>query len=729
MLFSGKAFTLTSEAQVLNLVFNSQTDTLNVFNRMALTELDEALGVIEKQTDINGLVLSSGKPSFIAGADITEFLGYFSSEGDELTGMLQQVNSLFNRIEDLPFPTVACINGEAQGGGLEVCLACDFRVATPASRLGLPEVKLGIMPGWGGTVRLPRLIGVDNAVEWMCAGNAKRATAALKDGAVDAVVADEQLAAAAASIIAQCADGKFDISARRALKQQPLKLSDMERTLAIESAKGVVGAKAGPHYPSPLTIIDTIASHAGKVRDQALPIESKNFVTLAKTDVAESLVGIFLKDQSLKRLARQHKKQARPVKQSAVLGAGIMGGGVAYQSASNGVPIVMKDIRQEALDAGLQEAGSLLKKQVMRGKLKPEGVGDVLNAIRPALSYGEFDQVDLVVEAVVENPDIKQTVLSEVESHVSDDTIITTNTSTISVNLLSRALKRPENFCGMHFFNPVHRMPLVEVIRADSSSEEAIATTVAYATAMKKTPIVVNDCPGFLVNRILFAYFGGFNKLVADGVDIHVLDKTMERFGWPMGPAYLMDVVGMDTGKHAAGVMAAGFPDRMASDGETIVDAMYAADRLGQKNGKGFYAYQPDRKGKLKKQVDPSADEIIRSVQLSGGQSSGEHSTDSMIDRMMIPMCIEAARCLEDNIVSSAAEVDMGLVYGVGFPPFRGGALHYVDKIGLAEFCARADSYEALGPLYHPTPTMRAMANDGQSFYNQAVAGSNGETA
>jgi len=624
MLFSGKAFTLTSEAQVLNLVFNSQTDTLNVFNRMALTELDEALGVIEKQTDINGLVLSSGKPSFIAGADITEFLGYFSSEGDELTGMLQQVNSLFNRIEDLPFPTVACINGEAQGGGLEVCLACDFRVATPASRLGLPEVKLGIMPGWGGTVRLPRLIGVDNAVEWMCAGNAKRATAALKDGAVDAVVADEQLAAAAASIIAQCADGKFDISARRALKQQPLKLSDMERTLAIESAKGVVGAKAGPHYPSPLTIIDTIASHAGKERDQALPIESKNFVTLAKTDVAESLVGIFLKDQSLKRLARQHKKQARPVKQSAVLGAGIMGGGVAYQSASNGVPIVMKDIRQEALDAGLQEAGSLLKKQVMRGKLKPEGVGDVLNAIRPALSYGEFDQVDLVVEAVVENPDIKQTVLSEVESHVSDDTIITTNTSTISVNLLSKALKRPENFCGMHFFNPVHRMPLVEVIRADSSSEEAIATTV---------------------------------------------------------------------------------------------------------NGKGFYAYQPDRKGKLKKQVDPSADEIIRSVQLSGGQSSGEHSTDSMIDRMMIPMCIEAARCLEDNIVSSAAEVDMGLVYGVGFPPFRGGALHYVDKIGLAEFCARADSYEALGPLYHPTPTMRAMANDGQSFYNQAVAGSNGETA
>jgi len=725
MLYSGKAFTLTSDSHVLNLVFDSQTDTLNVFNRLALAELDEAISVAEGLTDIKGLILSSGKSGFIAGADITEFLGYFSSADEELGGMLHHVNSLFNRLEDLPFPTVACINGEAQGGGLEVCLACDFRVATPAARLGLPEVKLGIMPGWGGTVRLPRLIGVDNAVEWMCTGSAKRARAALRDGAVDAVVEDDHLVAAAQSILQQCAEGKFDIAQRRSQKQDPLQLSDMERTLAIESAKGVVGAKAGPHYPSPLTIIDTIAKHAGKSRDQALPIESKSFVSLAKTDVAESLVGIFLKDQSLKRLARQHQKDAAPIAQSAVLGAGIMGGGVAYQSASNGIPIVMKDIRQEALDAGLEEASGLLKKQVMRGKLKPEGVGDVLNAIKPALSYGEFGHVDLVVEAVVENPDIKQSVLAEVESHVSDDTIITTNTSTISVNLLSKALKRPENFCGMHFFNPVHRMPLVEVIRADSSSDKAIATTVAYATAMKKTPIVVNDCPGFLVNRILFAYFGGFNKLVADGADIHTIDKTMERFGWPMGPAYLMDVVGMDTGKHAAGVMAAGFPDRMSSDGNSIVDAMFAADRLGQKNGRGFYAYKPDRKGKLKKLADPSADEVIKSVQ----SSSQEVSAESIVDRMMIPLCIEAARCLEDNIVSSAAEVDMGLVYGVGFPPFRGGALHYVDKMGLAEFCARADSYKDLGPLYHPTPAMRSMANDGQGFYATGNEASTGESA
>jgi len=632
--------------------------------------------------------------------------------------MLDGVNTNFNRFEDLPFPTVAAINGDAQGGGFEICLACDFRVASSNARVGLPEVKLGIMPGWGGSVRLPRLIGMDNAVEWMCSGGSKKAAVALKDGAIDAVIKDGNLKEAAISIIEQVGAGKIDATARRAKKTSPVTLSELELTMAVESAKGVVGAKAGPHYPSPLTIISTLAKSATKSRAEALAFETKSFVKLAKTDVAESLVGIFLNDQLLKRTARKQTAKALPVEQTAVLGAGIMGGGVAYQSASNGVPIVMKDIRDEALDAGLEEAGKLLKKQIARGRLKPEGMADVLNAIQPALSYGEFDNVDLVVEAVVENPKIKGAVLAEVEGEVSDDTIITTNTSTISVNLLAKSLKRPENFCGMHFFNPVHLMPLVEVIRAETSSEEAIATTVAYAQAMRKTPIVVNDCPGFLVNRILFAYFGGFSKLIAEGGNYQAIDKALERFGWPMGPAYLLDVVGMDTGKHAAGVMAEGFPDRMASEGNTIIDALFEADRLGQKNGKGFYQYEPDRKGKPQKKLDTDVDAVIASVQ----SKAVEYSPEDMVDRLMIPMCIESARCLEDNIVSNASEVDMGLVYGVGFPPFRGGALHHVDKMGLAAFCARADEFKALGPLYHPTDKMREMAKAGETFYDKNTA-------
>ena len=714
MLYEGKAFFLSRENNTLELRFDSQDDKVNVFNATALAELNEAIDVVAAQTGVDGLIMSSGKSVFVAGADITEFLTYFKEPDEKLQALLNNANFLFNRIEDLPFPTVAAINGEAQGGGFEYCLACDFRIASGGARMGLPEVKLGIMPGWGGSVRLSRIIGVDNAVEWMCTGASKKAAAALADGAIDAVVADDALIASAQSIIDQCKVGKLDNIERRTTKKGPLTLPPMELTMALESAKGVVGAKAGPHYPSPMTIINTIGKHADKSRDDALLVESASFIKLAKTDVAESLVGIFLKDQGLKRISRKHAKAARKVDQSAVLGAGIMGGGVAYQSASNGVPIVMKDIRQEALDDGLEEAGKLLKKQMQRGKLKPEGMADILNAIQPALSYGEFKNVDLIVEAVVENPKIKAAVLAEVEGQVTDDTIITTNTSTISVNLLSDALKRPENFCGMHFFNPVHRMPLVEVIRSKDSSDIAIATTVAYALALRKTPIVVNDCPGFLVNRILFAYFTGFSQLISDGADFVAVDKTLEKFGWPMGPAYLLDVVGMDTAKHASAVMAEGFPDRMSSDGDTIIDALYNAERLGQKNGKGFYQYIIDRKGKPQKTADEAVIPLINAVQ----KTAKDFTEEEILDRLMIPLCIESARCVEDNIVDSVAEADMGLVYGIGFPPFRGGALHYVDKIGLTEFCKRADALSALGPLYTPTEKMRDMAAKGIGFYS-----------
>ena len=724
MLHAGPVFKLSRDENRLELCFDTQEGKVNVFNRLALKEFGDVLSIVEAQEDVVGLYMTSSKSVFVAGADITEFLDYFASPDEVLRAMLDEVNAMFNRFEDLPFPTVACINGEAQGGGFEICLAADFRIASPSARMGLPEVKLGIMPGWGGSVRLPRLIGMDNAVEWICTGASKKAADALAAGAIDAVIHDGDLASAAKSIFAQVASGQIDIKARRAVKTSAVLLSDLELTMAIESAKGVVGAKAGPHYPAPMTIISTLAKHAKKGRDDALAFESESFVKLAKSDVAGSLVGIFLNDQALKRLARKQSKAARPIRQTAVLGAGIMGGGVAYQSASNGVPIIMKDIQEQALGAGLDEAGKLLKKQMQRGKLKPEGMAIVLNSIRPALSYGEFDSVDLVVEAVVENANIKASVLAEVESQVNDNTIITTNTSTISVNLLAQALKRPENFCGMHFFNPVHRMPLVEVIRAKTSSEEAIATTVAYAQAMKKTPIVVNDCPGFLVNRILFAYFGGFNQLIADGADFVAVDKALERFGWPMGPAYLLDVVGMDTGKHAADVMAEGFPDRMASESKTIIDALFEAERLGQKNGKGFYRYEPDKRGKPQKLADPTVDAIIASVIASVQGQSKDMDAQDLVDRLMIPMCIESARCLEDNIVSSASEVDMGLVYGVGFPPFRGGVLHHVDSMGLAAFCQRADEFAHLGPLYHPTDSMREMAASGGTFHQKHSAAS-----
>jgi 3-hydroxyacyl-CoA dehydrogenase/enoyl-CoA hydratase/3-hydroxybutyryl-CoA epimerase/enoyl-CoA isomerase len=390
-----------------------------------------------------------------------------------------------------------------------------------------------------------------------------------------------------------------------------------------------------------------------------------------------------------------------------------MGGGIAYQSAYKGTPILMKDINEDGISLGLKEAKKLLSKRVAKGKMKPEQMADALNNIRPTLSYGDFGNVDIVVEAVVENVKVKDSVLREVEDQVSDDTIITSNTSTISIDTLATNLKRPENFCGMHFFNPVPMMPLVEVIRGEKSSDRAIATTVAYAKAMGKTPIVVNNCPGFLVNRVLFPYFGGFAGLVRDGADFQRVDKVMENFGWPMGPAYLLDVVGMDTGKHANEVMAEGFPDRMKTDWKSGIDVMYENNRYGQKNGKGFYAYEEDRKGKQKKVVDEETYKLLEPVV----QDKKEFTDQDIIARMMIPLCMETVRCLEDGIVEEPADADMGLIYGIGFPPFRGGALRYIDDMGVDKFVELADKYADLGPLYHPTEKLREMAKNGEKFF------------
>ncbi len=392
-----------------------------------------------------------------------------------------------------------------------------------------------------------------------------------------------------------------------------------------------------------------------------------------------------------------------------------MGGGIAYQSASKGVPIVMKDIQEKAIALGLSEAEKLLVKRIERGKMTAAEMADVFTRIRPTLSFGDFKGVDLVVEAVVENEKVKKSVLAEVEGLVKEDAVLASNTSTISITRLAEGLKRPENFCGMHFFNPVHKMPLVEVIRGAKSGDRAVAATVGYALAMGKTPIVVNDCPGFLVNRVLFPYFAGFIKLVNEGVDFLKIDKVMEKFGWPMGPAYLLDVVGIDTAHHADAVMAQGFPDRMASAEKTAIGAMFEAERFGQKNGKGFYAYAPDKKGVPKKNVDPEVQGILKP--LVRVDNSASITDQDIIDRMMLPLIIECSRCLEDGIVNTPVEVDIALVYGLGFPPFRGGPFRYADAVGLKALCEKAVKFASLGKLYEPTAQMLQLADAGGTFH------------
>lgn len=714
MIYEGKAITVKEiEGGIAQLDFDLQGESVNKFNRLTIEELHAATDALKAQKKLKGLVVTSSKDSFIVGADINEFTDLFAGSEEDLVANNLRANAIFSAVEDLPFPTVTAINGIALGGGFEMCLATDYRVMAPKAKVGLPEVKLGIFPGFGGTVRLSRLVGVDNAVEWICGGAENRADAALKTGAVDAIVEPAKLVEAAVAIINQCNEGKLDYEARREEKKGKIKLNAMESMMAFEISKAFVGGKAGKNYPAPVEAIKVMQKHAGLTRDKAIEVEAKGFAKMAKTNVAACLVGLFLNDQELKKKAKAWEKEASDVKLAAVLGAGIMGGGIAFQSALKGTPIIMKDINQDGIALGLKEAKKQLTRRVDKGRMNAGQMADVLNSITPTLNYGDFKNVDLVVEAVVENSKVKDAVLREVEEMTRDDAILTSNTSTISIDLLAKNLKRPENFCGMHFFNPVPMMPLVEVIRGKKTSDRAIATTVAYAKAIGKTPIVVNDCPGFLVNRVLFPYFGGFSGLIRDGADFQKVDKVMEKFGWPMGPAYLLDVVGMDTAKHANDVMAEGFPERMKADYKSAVEVMFENDRYGQKNEKGFYKYELDRKGKQKKVVDEETYNLIEPVV----QGKNDFSDEDIIARMMLPLCLETVRCLEDGIVAGPADADMGLIFGIGFPPFRGGALRYIDDMGADKFVELADKFADLGPLYHPTEKLREMAKTGEKFF------------
>ncbi len=714
MLFDGKAIQCTLEKSgIVKVNFNIKDSGANVIGKLMIDEFPAALEAIENCQEKKGVLLKSSKDHFIFGADVTEFVETFKASKDQVKQWLAPIHSLLNRFEDLDVPTVTLINGYALGGGFEVCLTTDYRLMAQEAKVGLPETKLGIMPGWGGTVRLARLSGADHAIEWVTSGKQWSAEAALKVGAVDAVVKLDELEALGEQFLENCIAGNLPWQERKKEKKAALRLNKTEATMTFSTSKAFVASVAGPHYPAPVKAIEVIEAGCFLERDEALKYEVEAFAELATSEVAHNLIQVFLGDQYLKKVSKKLTKNAANIKHAAVLGAGIMGGGVAYQSASKGTPIIMKDINHSAIELGLNEATKLLGKQIKRKKIDTTQMAKTLNMIQPTLSYGDLKEVDIVVEAVVENLNVKKKVLAELEEQVNENAVLTSNTSTISITELAKDLKHPEKFCGMHFFNPVHRMPLVEVIRGEKTNEETIAQTVKYALQMGKTPIVVNDCAGFLVNRVLFPYFNGFSKLIEDGVNYQRIDKVMEKFGWPMGPAYLLDVVGIDTGSHASKIMAQAFPERMTMEGKTIIDVMYENNRLGQKNGKGFYKYEIDKKGKPKKLVDSDAEKIIQSVV----KNELEVSDEEIIERMMLPMIFECARCLEENIVNTPQEVDMGLLLGLGFPPFRAGALKYADSLGMKSLVELSKKYISLGNMYQVTEGIKSLATENKTYY------------
>ena len=601
---------MSQDEGIAELEFERGNEAVNKLDALAFGELRRALDAIEATPAIRGVLITSAKDAFIVGADIFEFTGVFKRPEKDIEAFVGANSAIITALADLPVPTVAAINGLALGGGLEVALAADYRVMSSAAKIGFPEISLGLFPGYGGTVRLPRLAGLGPSADWIISGAQQSPEQALRSGAADAVAAPDILRLSALAMLTKAVADKADWQARRARMNQSLGLAKEEAASLLANAKAQA-AKALPHLPAAHVAVELLEKASGLDRDAALALEAETFAKVAKTQAASSLVTIFVNEQAVKKTIRRYAKDAPPVRKAAVAGAGIMGGGIAYQSASRGVPIVMKDISAAALDLGMSEARKLLAKSVETGRLTQDKADAVIGSITPSLTYEGFDDADVVVEAVVENLAVKQTVLREIEGLVSPNAILASNTSSLRIGTLAEGLRRPENFLGMHFFNPVPKMPLVEVVRGPKTSPQAIAAVTGYAAAMGKTPIVVEDCPGFVVNRMLTPYLIAFLRLVHDGVDFQAIDKAMEAFGWPMGPAYLIDVIGMDISHHVVEIVSAGFAPRMDVPFETALQILLRAGRLGQKNGHGFYKYESDSKGRPRKDIDPETERLL----------------------------------------------------------------------------------------------------------------------
>jgi 3-hydroxyacyl-CoA dehydrogenase/enoyl-CoA hydratase/3-hydroxybutyryl-CoA epimerase/enoyl-CoA isomerase len=725
VIFKGSSLELTMvNENFLELIFDSKKRPINVFDQITIDQLMHALSIAESQSNINGLIFSSAKSIFIAGADIDELSQIFKSDikphNSRLEIFFDKANTAFNKIESLPFPTVACIGGFALGGGFELCLACDFRILTSKAIVGLPEAKLGIIPGWGGTVRLPRVIGLHKALEWIITGKHKTPNEALSDGAVDAVIDSSKLLEESLNILKAAFDEKSGYKRRRDQKQKPLLIETTKIIETKEFFSKYISSKIGSYYPAPSVALEVICGTINVSQDEARTTEYEAFQKLTKTPECRSLMGLFMNDQYVISKAKRLSKNCLvTVSHVTVLGAGIMGGGIAYQNAIKGFSVLMKDISDSSLLMGINEVKKLLTKSISIDKISNSDAESVLSRIKPSINYEDTKKTTIVIEAIVENKTMKSEVLTEIEKQLPTNAILSSNTSTISIDFLASNLIHPDRFCGIHFFNPVHVMPLVEIVRGKRTSNETIELAVAHAIKLGKKPIVVNDCPGFLVNRILFPAIFAFDMMIVDGADFQQIDSAIEDWGWPMGPAYLVDVIGLDTAISCFATIISGYPNRMKDVYDVSPTCILCEkNRFGQKNKQGFYGYVEDDKGKPKKYFDKKVLQILKPYIQGSDLSDYKFDAVTILHRFMIPMCIEAALCLEEGIVDSPSEIDMSIVYGLGFPAFRGGLLRWMDEIGLNNFCKLADKFAHLGNLYRPTSKMRKMARENIKYYS-----------
>ncbi len=702
-------------ADVAVITINDLQKSVNILSRQTLADFAKLLDEVAARKNLAGLVIQSGKPgNFIAGADLREFIADIDEPQEKVIAISRHGHELFGRLSKFPFVTIAAIGGLCIGGGAELAVWCDRRImARKTASFGFPEVKLGLFPGWGGTARTPRIVGLSNAVELVTSGENIDATAAEAMGLAVAVPA-EKLQGTAIQMARSEQASKSYLKDREQWSK-PITISDTELAFLGATANAYIQGQTKGQYPAPVAALEVMLGAAGVDLEAACQMEAAGFAELFGSPVNRALLNVFFLQDANKKQTGPAGAEPRKISKVGVLGAGIMGQGIAAANVKRKIPVVLSDQSDEAIARGVQ--GIITEVSFNKQTKGPDAQKalEFLPFVTGTQSYADLEVADIVIEAVYENAEVKRELFAEIEPQLSEDTLLCSNTSTIPITTLAHGLAHPERFCGLHFFNPVRRMPLVEVIRGKQTSDDTIVTAVAYAKAIGKSPIVVNDGPGFLVNRVLLPYMNEALLLLEERANIKAVDKAATGFGMPMGPIELYDTVGLDVALHAGNVMQQAFPDRVVPS--RILPAMVDAKRLGQKNGQGFFDYTTNNKGRSKPQPSTEAQQIVERFSTKQSPAPSPHSPAELTDRLFLPMLLEATQLLEEKIVANARDVDLALIYGIGFPPFKGGLFFWADTLGAAAIVEKLKKYESLGERYKPTTLLIEHAQSDTKFY------------
>ncbi len=713
----GPSFRLALEPDGLGIVFfDTPGEKVNKYSAGVMREFDAFLDDLETRRDLKALLLVSSKPDiFIAGADVNEIA---TAEPALVAEAVRYGQRVFGKLANLPFPTIAAVDGACLGGGCETTLAMDWRLASDSKKtqIGLPEIKLGILPAWGGCTRLPRIIGLAFALDIILAGKTVDGKRAKRMGLVDEVIPQPILLEEAKKFArskfgtakrANAGPGGGPLRARPASFQEKL-LESVGRGVVFSKAKAAVLKETKGHYPAPLEALAVVRRGFGAPLEKALEGEVEGISKLVGTPTMRNLVNLFFRMEEVKKETGVAPGiRPRKVRRVGVLGAGAMGGGIAQLAADKGYPARMKDIKPEPLAGGFAQAARIWKERLKKRRMTKGEFAAKMALLSGTLDYAGFETCDVTIEAVLEKMAVKQTVLREWEAVVPATAIFASNTSTLPITEIASGAVRPERVVGMHFFNPVHKMPLVEVIYGAKTDPEVTATIFDLAKRMGKTPVVVKDAPGFLVNRILAPYLGEAVRLLLEGADLAAVDKAMRAFGMPVGPFELLDDVGIDVATKGAETLSGAWPDRMPID--PAFEKMVAVKRLGRKSGKGFYSYE----GEKRTGPDPA---LFAELGLSS--PSKNPSSSEIEQRLLYPMINEAAFCLADGIVAGPAKLDLAMIFGTGFPPFRGGLCAYADTLGAAAVVNALEKLAASkGPRFAPAPLLSDLARTGKQFF------------